>query len=27
LPGAFGQKFNRRVGGIHESVILNIGFK
>ena len=27
LTGAFGQKFNRRVGGIHESVILNVGIE
>jgi hypothetical protein len=27
LPGAFGQKLNRRVGGIHESWILNVGFE
>jgi hypothetical protein len=27
LSSAFGQKFNRRVGGIHESVILNVGIE
>jgi hypothetical protein len=27
LTGAFGQKFDRRVGGIHKSVILNVGIE